>query len=82
MLHLLKNFEEYVTGTESKEGIVSKDTRQLVANVSKLLSPIHSKYRQICLFDEWCHFKIEKDLDIPDIMKDYHVRKFYKSKNL
>ena len=80
-MHVLKLFEEYVSGTEQKVGIVSPQTRQLLADVSKLLSPIHSKYRQICLYDEWEHFKMEKDIDCPNVMKDYHVRNFINSYN-
>ena len=80
-MHVLKLFEEYVSGTEQKVGIVSTQTRQLLADVSKLLSPIHSKYRQICLFDEWEHFKMERDIDCPNIMKDFHVRNFINSYN-
>ena len=76
MMHILKPFEEYDSGAEPKVGIVSSQTIQLLADVSKLLSPIHFKYLQICLYDEWEHFKMEKDIDCSNIMKDFHARNY------
>ena len=73
-MHIVKNKEEYVIGTDTRPGIISKMTKTLIHDVSQLLTPIRAKFRQICLYDEWRDWQHRNDFECPDAMKEYHSR--------
>lgn len=73
-LHIGKNFEEYLVGTSSTAGIVSKEARQVLSNIASLLSPIREKYRLICLYDQWVKFQEDNNFSCPAFQKAFHSR--------